>query len=130
MKKLLALLMVFALVFAFAGCGSDVESDIKAYIEANQEQFDAVAEANSNDQYGVSFEARDASFVFVFKLKTQLKGADLDTFKTGIEAAFSTIEGVYDNVLAGLQENVPEAESVIIEYQNADGSVIIAQEIK
>lgn len=130
MKKLLALLLVFVMLFAFAACGdSDDSSDnaeLEEYIDSIQDEIDEAIDEYEAMGMSIKVVARGDSLAYVYRFTTEVE--DVDAARNQLKSGISAQDSVFENVLKELKKEVKSAESVIVEYQNKDGSVIYSKE--
>ena len=128
MKKSLALVLILTLVCAFAlvGCAKKTPVALQEKVDAFLETA-AIMEDNFRGELKISAEARDArKLVFIYTFTTQLE----DTGELAAQLAASVrLQGeLHEATIAELRENGVKNPAVVIEYRNADDSVLCTVE--
>ena len=127
--SLLALFLCVAMCFLLCACsGGDTTTKIKRYISSEQKQFDAV-NAALGDTLKMRALARGNSLVCSYQYKVDLSIDDAEMAET-LNSGLDTMASTFISVLRELQQTVPEAESVIVEYLDKAGNVITSREFK
>lgn len=127
MKKLLALLLALAMLFAFAACGDSSDNEeLEEYIDSIQDEIDDALEVYEAQGLSIKVVARGDSLAYIYRFTTEVE--DVDAARTQLKSALADQDSVFENVLDELKKEVKSAESVIVEYQNKDGSVIYSKE--
>ena len=126
MKKLLSIFMVLVMALSFASCSS-TPKEIKAYVEANQAQVEATQQATGGVFEKVEMEARGKSVVYMYTYAE--KQVDEDTVML-LEESFDSTQDAMQQVLVAMQDNCPQIESVIYEYYNGSGKLLMTREYK
>jgi len=121
-------LLVLCLIMAtcvFAGCksGSKVVEDAVAEAQASIETL----EKSFGGMMKIAITARGESVVYSYKYTSQI---DADAAKTAIDAQESTLKTSMQGVLSPLKAAGVSNASIIVEYLNADGSMITSFEFK
>ena len=125
MKKLLSIFMILVMVLSFASCSSSKE--VKAYVEANQAQVEATQKATGGVFEKVEMEARGKSVVYMYTYAE--KQVDKDTVLL-LEESFDSTQDAMQEVLVLMRDNCPQIESVIYEYYNGSGKLLMTREYK
>ena len=137
MKKFLALLMAALMIVsvcALVSCGGKEKKEalsnkittptnpaVEEYVNANKDGVEMDDEEMSMKVY-----AKGNSVVFDCVLKT-VKSSDVtDEIKEFADEMISE----FDSLVELMQSECPEVESIIINYYDADGGVILSKELK
>lgn len=111
------------------GTGSNANSTKMAeFIDSMGDQLDSFR-ASLGDSMEMDVVARGNSLVYVYKYKSDL-GADNDTVAAALDSALDSMESTFTGILSSLRTQIPEAESVIVEYLDKDGNLILSREFK
>ena len=139
-SALLALLLCITLCLSLCACGKDdaskddgnpedvAESKIAAFIESAEDQLESM-KASFGDTLDMQLEARGSSMVYVFQYLEDT-GMDNETMGEALSSALDAMSSTFTTILESLQTEVPEAESIIVEYKDKDGEVITSKEFK
>lgn len=140
-SALLALFLCVTLCLSLGACGKDdggskedvtpteaAESKIAEFIESAEEQLDSMR-ASFGDTMDMQLEARGSSMVYVFQYKEDT-GMDNETMAAALDSALDAMSSTFTTILDALKTEVPEAESIIVEYKDKDGEVITSKEFK
>lgn len=84
----------------------------------------------SNDSFNIDFILRGRSVVYYFKYKKTYSSDQVKNIKTALDEELVKNKSVYVNLLTSLRAEVPEAESVIVEYYNGNNKLITKKEYK
>lgn len=149
MKKLLALVCGLVMCLSFAACGNDAAggndssdasttsttsakatagSDLEKYIADNQEQIDTMKNAMGETGMNLDVAARGNSLVYSYRFTEDL--GDTEIIKQALDATMDQQASTFETVLTQLKAEISSAESVIIEYLDKDGGVILSKEYK
>ena len=139
MKKVTRILTSFvlclSLCLSMAACGGKKESSsdgnnsaLEEYISANQAQIDEMSSAMEGQGMKLSVEVRGNSLAYVYQFTTDV--GDTETIKSGLEQSMSTMEETFNTLFSQIKEEVAETESMIVEYLDKDGNVILSKEFK
>lgn len=150
MKKLVSIFLVLLLCLSFAACGNTENNaeatptatekivatpdatepglTLEAYIASIQSELDEMIAAMAEQGMNMKVEARGNSLVYIYQYTEDL--ADAETMRTALEEATNTQATTFESILSQLKSAIPSAESIIIEYLSADGTVIYSKEFK
>ncbi len=155
LKRLLALLMAFAMLLSFASCGDDdskskkdkdddeevsdtvKDDDIKVspskdnsdedkvfdFVQTLQEQF---SDAIDSEIYVATIEARGTSVVYAYKYIVDVPDEIADILSEQLNEENAAT--VFEADLEKFQEIEPAVESLIVEYQDKNGVVLVSKE--
>ena len=106
-------------------------AELKAYVNSIMNQLESVGDAYLAQGIKLSYEVRGNSFCYVCRFMKE-PSASLSEIKSRLKQELNSQEAYtqYKGVLSALKTEVSSTESVIIEYQNTDGSVIVSKEFK
>lgn len=76
----------------------------------------------------ISVEVRDNSLAYVYQFTTDV--GDAETIKSGLEQSMSAMEETFNTLLSQVKAEVAETESMIVEYLDKDGNVLLSKEFK
>lgn len=101
---------------------------LQSYINSIQSQLDEVLDVYAQQGLSIQVVARGNSLAYVYRYTIDI--ADIATARQQLASALAMQASTFENVLKELKNEVPSAESVIVEYQAKDGSVIYSKEYK
>lgn len=76
----------------------------------------------------ISVEVRGNSLAYVYQFTTDV--GDAETIKSGLEQSMSAMEETFNTLLSQVKAEVAETESMIVEYLDKDGNVLLSKEFK
>lgn len=103
-------------------------SAMQDYIDSIQSQLDAELDAYAQMGMSIKVVARGNSLAYVYRFNQYVD--NVSTLRDSLKQGMSTASSQFTSILRVLKTEVPSAESVIVEYQNSDGSVIYSEEFK
>ena len=101
---------------------------IENYIGTIQDQMDQLTSAMQNSGMNISLKARGNSLVFSYQYDIDIEITD--QIKSALEQALSSMSSFFETSLTQIQQEIPEVESVIVEYCDKEGNLIISKEFK
>ncbi len=158
MKKIAAIIACLAVCLSLAACsGGDAESSstvtenssatpvssqtapesttaatgsgtIEAYIASIQDTIDQMSESMKAQGMNIKVLARDKSLVYSYQLTTE--SADISQMKETLESGLESQASTFTQVLSGVKMMAPDTKSVIVEYLDKNGDVIVSKEFK
>ncbi len=129
MKKFLAFLLAVAMCFSLAACSSDSsEMTLEKYIDGMQDEIDAMTESVKDQGMTIEVSAKENSLVYSYHFTEDL--GDTSLVKDSLEQSLDEFSSTFEDILSALKEEVSSAESVIVEYLDMDGNVIVSKEYK
>ena len=93
-----------------------------------KDSIDAMKESFASQGMTIDVVAEGNSLVYRYQYSTAV--GDTDAVKSVLEDAISAQDSVFEDVLTSVKSLVPDAESVVVEYLDADGSTIFSKEYK
>lgn len=105
---------------------SDDSGALQNYINSIQNQLDSVLDSYAQQGLAIKVLARGNSLAYVYRYTIDIP--DISAARQQLASALSAQDSTFQNVLKELKKEVPSAESVIVEYQAKDGSVIYSKE--
>ena len=159
-KRVLALMLCLVLCLALAACGNDQTTNssstsasdgsnaatepaastgtteatvgsnqaMEAFIANIQDEIDDMTASLQESGMNLKVVARGNSLAYVYQYNTDL--GDTSLVKDALEQSLDSMASVFTSVLSSLKEAVPDAESVIVEYLDQDGNVIVSKEFQ
>lgn len=147
MKKSVAFLVCLAMCLSLAACQSKAPSGdatattteaassqtlanmtIQAFIDSMQDKIDAMAASFEDSGLNMKVFARGNSLVYSYQYTTDM--GDTSVLKDALESAMDGMSDTFTGILSSMRTAVPSAESVIVEYLDMDGKVILSKEYK
>lgn len=130
-----SLVLCLSLCLSVAACGGKKEassgannSALEEYISASQSQIDEMSSAIEAQGMKLSVEVRGNSLVYVYQYTTDV--GDTETVKTALEQSMDAMEESFTTALSQVKAEVAETESMIVEYLDKDGNIILSKEYK
>ena len=102
---------------------------VQAFIDGNQETFDAFKESLAGSGLSMEILARGNSLVYSYQY-TDTSIQDTEEMKTALESSMESQKETFNTVLSSVQLAVPSTESVIVEYFDSEGDIIATFEFK
>ena len=102
---------------------------IQAFIDDNQESFEAYLDALEGTGMTMEIVSRGNSLVYSYKY-TDETIENTEEMKSALETSMGTQEETFKTVLSSIQSVVPSAESIIVEYLDNAGEIIASFEFK
>ncbi len=124
MKKLLALVCCLVMCLSFAACGK--AKSVESYISSVQSEIDTLKKSVDGTGMKLDVTARGNSMVYSFQYDIELDETQKEALGTAMDQQASTFQQGYTD----LKKQVPSAESVIVEYLDKNGKVIVSKEYK
>lgn len=93
-----------------------------------QDEIEALVGSMTGEGMGLQILARGNSLVYQYQYGIDL--GDTDVAKQALEQALDTQDATFESVFDSLKAEVPSAESVIIEYLDKDGNLLLSKEYK
>lgn len=106
---------------------ADTQS-VEAYVASMQDEIEALVGSMTGEGIGLQILARGNSLVYQYQYGIDL--GDTDVAKQALEQALDTQDATFESVFDSLKAEVPSAESVIIEYLDKDGNLLLSKEYK
>ncbi len=106
---------------------ADTQS-VEAYVASMQDEIEALVGSMMGDDMGLQILARGNSLVYQYQYSIDL--GDTDVAKQVLEQALDMQDATFESVFDSLKAEVPSAESVIIEYLDKDGNLLLSKEYK
>ena len=128
MKKLLVAVCCLVMCLSFASCSGSGAGSMDKYISSIQSQMESMKDTLDSSGMKLELVQRENSLVYRYQFTTDIGDADAakQTLENGMEQMASTFQAG----LKELKEQVSGAESLIVEYVDKDGNVIVSKEYK
>ncbi len=131
-SRLLALVMAMAMVFAFCACnsedsgsgsGSSGDADkVAAYVEKSAAEAEQSLE---NDMMEIELDSKGTAVVYRYTYKDPQYTGDI--MKDALENALASASESFDASLELMKSEEPAVSSIIVEYYDASGELIISK---
>lgn len=160
MKKLLSFLLCVAMCFALAACGKNPSADssvaatpsgsaaesnstpeapssepddgdamtLETYIDSIKDQIDGMTASMEEAGMNLDVLARENSLVYSYQFTEDV--GDTSLLKDSLEQSLEELSSSFESILSALKQAVSSAESVVVEYLDKDGNVIVSKEYK
>lgn len=125
---LAAFMLCIAMCMSLTACSQKMTLESFVNGTAMQSELDSLR-ATMGDTADISLEARDNSLVYIFRYKEDT-GMDNATMAEALNTALDGMSSTFTSILNTVKTAVPDAESVIVEYQDMSGDVITSKEFK
>lgn len=133
MKKIItavvALMAVATMVLGMTACGASPEEKLKTYIESDtfQSQLDTY-KSSFGSTLDIEVKAEENKLVYEFTYKTQIDDSVLDSVKTQLDSAFTSMSSTFEEIANQLKSEIKiDNPVVVVKYLNADGTTITEQ---
>lgn len=125
-SKVLAIVLMIALVFTFASCG---KKTLETYVNENDEVKQEIENVGSGT--GLDLTIKDNTVTYTYKYDVTYKDDQIKVMKESLEKAITRSESTFQSIISQLEKETEiDGISVVIEYINGDGSTIYSQEFK
>lgn len=101
---------------------------MESFIASMKDELDQMSAAMESSGMTLSVSARGKSLVYSYKYTIDV--GDLSLIKPTLEQMMDSLSSTFEGVLTSLRLVVPDAQSVIVEYLDKDGQVIVSKEYK
>ena len=101
---------------------------MESFIASMKDELDQMSAAMESSGMTLSVSARGKSLVYSYKYTIDV--GDLSLIKPTLEQMMDSLSSTFEGVLSSLRLVVPDAQSVIVEYLDKDGQVIVSKEYK
>ena len=122
MKKLLVVLCCLVMCLSFAACSNNTAT-VESYISSIQSDIDTMKESMGISGANLDVTARGNSMVYSFQFTTDV--GDTSLIKDSLSSAMDQMASTFENGFQELKAKVSSAESIIVEYLDKDGNVIV-----
>ena len=102
--------------------------NVEDFIANSQDEIDQIIAALENSGMHLKIIARDNSLVYIYQFYTDL--GDTALVKDTLEQTLEAMSDSFAAELSSLKLIVPSAESIIIEYLDIDGNMLVSKEYK
>ena len=129
--KILALLLVLSMAVSLAltSCGKkSVNDQINSFIATIQDELDEVND-DLGDMIDMKVEARDGSLVYSYQYTFDL-GVSNEYMAELLGNSLESGASAFENTYSKLKKEIPEVKSVIVEYLDMNGTLIVSKEFK
>ena len=106
----------------------DETYSMEEFVALSKDSIDAMKESFASQGLVIDVVAEGNSLVYRYQYPTAV--GDTAAVKAALEDAIVEQDSVFEGVLTSVKSLVPDAESVIVEYLDADGSEIFSKEYK
>ena len=108
--------------------GKENAGSMQAFIDSIQDQIDDMSAAMSASGLDMKVTARGNSLVYTYQYTIDV--GETSVLKPALEQATEGLSDTFENILKALKISVPDAESIIVEYLDKDGKLILSKEYK
>ena len=107
---------------------SDSGMTVDEYIEKEKASLDALSSSYTSLGLKTNIYAKGNSLVYSYQYTTDIGSNDF--LKESLNSTLESLSSTYDSLLSMMKIQVPNAESIIVEYLDIDGNVIASKEYK
>lgn len=107
---------------------ASVNATIDAYIASIQGQIDQMAASLASSGMNLDVVARGNSLAYIYQYSIDV--GDTSVLKGNLESSLDSMSDTFTSILDSLRLVIPDAESVIVEYLDMDGNIILSKEFK
>lgn len=125
-----AIVMALTCVFSLSACGQTPEKKLENFIESDsfKEQMDSLS-SQFESILDIDVRAEDSKIIYDFTYKEQITDSTLDVVKDGLDSSFQTSASTYENIANAMKKEIGISNpSVVINFNNADGTIITSKE--
>lgn len=102
--------------------------NVEDFIANSQEEIDQMTADLEGSGIELKVVARGNSLVFIYQFQIDL--GDTSLLKDALEESLESMSDLFNTMLSSLKQSVSNAESIIVEYLDMDGNVIVSKEYK
>lgn len=130
MKKIItaiiSVLMVATMVIGMTACGASPEEKLKNYVESDTFQSQVEAQKSSlGSTLDLNVKVEGSNLIYECIYKTQISEDLVDSVKTQLDSAFSSLSSTYESIANQLKSELKlENPVVIVRILNADNTTI------
>lgn len=130
MKKIItaiiSVLMAATMVIGMTACGASPEEKLKNYVESDTFQSQVEAQKSSlGSTLDLNVKVEGSNLVYECIYKTQISEDLVESVKTQLDSAFSSLSSTYESIANQLKSELKlENPVVIVRILNADNSTI------
>ena len=99
---------------------------VKDFIASIQPQIDQMASSIESSGMKLSVSARGNSMVYSYQYLTDV--GDTSVIKGALDQAMDQMASTFTTILSSMKQVVPDAKSIIVEYLDMNGNVIVSKE--
>ena len=103
-------------------------TEMEAFIESIQDSIDGVSDSLESSGLKLEVVARGNSLVYSYQYTVDV--GDTSAVKDALEQSMEGVASTFESILSALKLAVPDAESVIVEYLDQGGNLILSKEYK
>ena len=108
--------------------GSAGSMTMEAFIKSIQSEIDDMASAMESSGMKLNVAARGNSLLYSYQYTIDV--GDTSLIKGALEQSMDGMSSMFDSVLSAMKLAVPDAQSIILEFLDKDGNVIVSKEFK
>lgn len=127
MKKIIAIFLVLVLCLSAAACNGG--TDLESYMQKKQAAYDALATTLSGNGVTMQFSARGDSLVLSAKMDQKVDESVRSVLEMSIGVSIEQSQAMYLSILQAVQQAVPSAKSIIVEFYDSADTLIVSKEI-
>ena len=102
--------------------------NVEDFIANSQEEIDQMTADMEGSGMELKVVARGNSLAFIYQFQIDL--GDTSLLKDALEESLESMSDLFNTMLSSLKQSVSNAESIIVEYLDMDGNVIVSKEYK
>ena len=102
--------------------------NVEDFIANSQEEIDQITADLEGSGMELKVVARGNSLAFIYQFQIDL--GDTSLLKDALEESLESMSDLFNTMLSSLKQSVSNAESIIVEYLDMDGNVIVSKEYK
>lgn len=102
--------------------------NVEDFIANSQEEIDQMTADLEGSGMELKVVARGNSLAFIYQFQIDL--GDTSLLKDALEESLESMSDLFNTMLSSLKQSVSNAESIIVEYLDMDGNVIVSKEYK
>ena len=108
--------------------GSAGNMTLQAFIASIQGEIDEMASAMESSGMKLNVAARGNSLLYSYQYTIDI--GDTSLIKDTLAQSMDGMSSMFDDVLSAMKLAVPDAQSIILEFLDKDGNVIVSKEFK
>jgi len=129
MKRIIAAVLALVLCLSMSAC-SFLKKDLtmEEYMEKNQWMYDTIASTMSEDDVTMKFSARGDSLVLSATMDMEVDEQVKEAMVAAMEPTLEEGKQDYLDLLEDVKEDVSTAKSIIVEFYDNQGTLILSKE--
>ncbi len=127
MKRTVFLVLCALITLSLSSCFFR-KPTLEEYMKQNKGLYELIAQTGDEDEMEMEFTARGDDLVLTVRLKDKVN--NVEAVSEAMSKATQEQRDVYLDMLHEVQKQVPSAESMIVEFYDASGVLLVYEQFK